>query len=121
MEIYQLEEVDYLMDDMEEVDSINNSSLIILDKNQQEANKKQDLNIFNQLIKKGTSTSLIQQPVHFPQINTSLQHNESLGFLTQRSSNNQQQDFSQFNKNSNDAQDSIVNNSMIFEPNRARI
>lgn len=66
MEIYQLEEVDYLMDDMEEVDSINNSSLIILDKNQQEANKKQDLNIFNQLIKKGTSTSLIQQPVHFP-------------------------------------------------------
>ncbi len=45
MEIFQLEEVDYHMTDMNETDSINDQSLVILEKNQDKANKKQ--NIFN--------------------------------------------------------------------------
>lgn len=96
-----MEEVDYHMTDMEETESIADQSLILGDTSSGVKRSKNDIGnfkIFSQLKsnnfppKKSPNSSsvdnrhsLIQQPNQFPHINTSNQHNDSLGFSTQRS------------------------------------
>ena len=75
------------MSDVEETESLADRSFYIL--NNKDDQRAQNFNIFQQHKQHSQSMSerpqLIQHPNQFPQISTSMQHNESIGFLTQRS------------------------------------
>ena len=97
----------------EEADSVVDQSMIM-----QSAGKK-SYNLF-QMKRKSPNTSdrvLIQQPNQFPHINVSIQHNESLGFHTNRSSSTHNSQIYPFTLSTliarQQEQDSIMGNSPL--------